>query len=219
MTWFSPSWQLSTLWPLAHPSPSRMGRRTEKQQQSLEGWDKGSLLGQQGRGKTINNSTDNRYSQWVITENNLLIPRPTNRTLSLSQSHTEPAPARLAPFYGEHDVTWYGIAPGQLGSPVLALCEINSVLARTRTLSTPYSIPSTSCPDYFTDLIPLTLRAIALKCLSSSFSPWLLGSICHYSLSEQEQWCVLLDCCTLHPEFSRPVYLVWSMITVWMSKM
>ena len=27
-----------------------------------------------------------------------------------------------------------------------------------------------------------------------------LGSICHYSLSEQEQWCVLLDCCTLHPE-------------------
>ena len=57
----------------------------------------------------------------------------TDRTLSLSQSHTEPAPARLAPFYGEHDVTWYGIAPSQLGSPVLALCEINSVLARTRT--------------------------------------------------------------------------------------
>ena len=57
----------------------------------------------------------------------------TDQTLNPSRSHAEPAPARLAPFYGEHDVTWYGIAPGQLGSPVLALCEINSVLARTRT--------------------------------------------------------------------------------------
>ena len=120
--------------PLTDPSPGGLGKKPEKQRQSLEGWDKGSLLGQQGRGKTTKNSTDNRYSQWVITENNLPIRRPTDQTLSLSQSHTEPTPAQLAPFYGEHDITWYGIAPGQLGSPVLALCEINSILARTRTV-------------------------------------------------------------------------------------
>ena len=133
------------------PPPAGWGGEWENQRQSLAGWGKERARERE----TINNSTDNRYSQWVIKKNNLLIRQPTDWTLSLSQSHTEPAPARLAPFYGEHDVTWYGIAPGQLGSPVLAPCEINSVLARTRTLSTPYSIPSMSCPDYFTDTILL----------------------------------------------------------------
>ena len=80
--WFSPSQQLSTTQLLAYSSPGGVGRRMEKERQSLVGWGKDSLLGQQRERETINNSTDNRYSQWVITESNLPIPQLTDRTLT-----------------------------------------------------------------------------------------------------------------------------------------
>ena len=131
----------------------------------------------------------------------------------------------------EHDIIQYWISPWLVWVsypscvPSQLLVKINSIPAEPRTLSTPYSIPSTSCLDptlsnYLPSLFlslreryihihiyhSLSLWAIPLTCLLNSFNPWLWGSICLNSLSGQEKWCVVLDCCMLHLELVAGVF-------------
>lgn len=60
------------------------------------------------------------------------------------------------------DMRWYRIMSRSYPWPPLAVAKINPVLARTRTLSTPCSIPSIACPDttHFNYIYVYTSRGI-----------------------------------------------------------
>jgi len=135
----------------AAPPPARVRRRMERNRQKLVGRDKGSLTEQQTEG-TVTTTIQIRRKH-----NQTAQPRePLSRTAAAACSPAARIPAALLPPTGiPHDGTWYGIPgsvwPGVVSPPGCVPSwipvKINPVLAKPRTLSTPYSIPSTSCPD------------------------------------------------------------------------
>ena len=67
MLWFSPSRQLSTMWPLAHSFSLQWDvEENWKKKVKLVGWDKDSLLGQQRERKTTTTVLTKEYTKQVM---------------------------------------------------------------------------------------------------------------------------------------------------------
>jgi len=148
MLWFGCGWQQKCH--AAAPPPARVRRRMERSRQKLVGRDKGSLTEQQTKGTgTTTIQIRGKHNRNHMTHRAALLDR---RCTLLSRERV-PA-AQLPPTGTHHDGTWYGIPcsvwPGWVSPPGCApswiLVKINPLLAEPRALSTPYSIPSTSCP-------------------------------------------------------------------------
>jgi len=133
---------------IAHP-PTGMWRRMERQRQKFMGQDKGSLTEQQKK-RMVTTILRRRIYK---TNSEMYRATLTAQCPAHSQAASHFPPASSSPGT-QHDVTWYRIPysvwPGWVSQsgcvPSRLLVKINPVLAEHRTLSTPYSVPSTSCP-------------------------------------------------------------------------
>jgi len=139
---------------VAAPPPAAVRRRIERKRQKLVGRDKGSLTEQQTEGTGATTIEIRRkHDETDRTTDPLSRTAPLLHTPEPRVSSCRAAPPTGTP----HDGTWYGIPccgwpgwgwvspPGC--APSWIPVTINPVLATPRTLSTPYSIPSMSCPD------------------------------------------------------------------------
>jgi len=136
--------------PSATPPPAGVGRRMERKRQKLVGQDKGSLTEQQTKPK-VTTTIQRRRTYKTNSE----MQRATLTARCPARSCTATAfPPASSLTRAQHDGTGYGIPcsvwPGWVSPPGCVpswlLVKINPVLAEPRILSTPYSIPSTSCP-------------------------------------------------------------------------
>jgi len=151
----------------------------ERNRQKLVGRDKGSLTEQQTKGTVtttiwimrIHKTKQNSQSR---SHRPLLPCAPKPRVSSHHAAPPSPEPSMTA-----HGMEYPALF-GQLGSacpavslpgfPSWILVKINPVLAKPRTLSTTYSIPSTSCPG-----LPFPSRSPPLL-LSPDIIPLVYGS-------------------------------------------
>ena len=122
----------------------------ERKWQKLVGRDKGSLTEQQTKWTATKTILIRR-----IYKTNSEMHGTTLTTWCLKRSWATTTSPLPAPSPGaQHDGTWYWIPcyvwPGWVSQPSCAPSwipvKINPILAEPRTLPTPYSIPSTSCP-------------------------------------------------------------------------
>jgi len=135
----------------AAPPPTAVRRRMERNRQKPEGRDKGSLTEQQTKATATTTVQIRGKHNTNRTAQRAALP---NRLRLRSRAASEFSPPRFPP--PEPSMTAHGMeypAPfGQVGVrlpscvPSWIPVKINPVLAKPRTLSTTYSIPSTSCP-------------------------------------------------------------------------
>jgi len=148
--------------PRGHPSPHWGAEENgKKQAETVVGQDKGSLAEQQTKGT----ATTTIQIRRIHRTNRRTEPAEQNRSLEPErtapllcppepqESSRPPAPSPPEPNvtahgYGIPSSVWPGwgwVSPAGC-APSWSPVKINPVLAKPRTLSTPYSIPSTSCP-------------------------------------------------------------------------
>jgi len=116
----------------------------------LLGRDKGSLTEQQTMGPVTKPTIQIRGKQNRLQREQLSLTRPPHHAPKLQVSSRR---STSSPTGTQRDGTWYGIPcsvwPGEVSPPGYVpswiLVKINPVLAKPRTLSISYSIPSTSC--------------------------------------------------------------------------
>jgi len=157
----------------AAPPPAGVRRRMKRNRQKPVGRDKGRLTEQQTKGNRNNNGTNKeKTQQWTVrprqplsrTAPAPLPPRPQVSSRRAGSPHRNPAWCHMVWNTGLCLARWGQPPPGCV--PSWSPVKINPVLAKPRTLSTPYSIPSTSCPGpplsswsppllLFPDIIPL----------------------------------------------------------------
>jgi len=135
----------------AAPPPAGGRRRMKRKRQKLVGWDKSSLTEQETEGTVTTTVQIRRKHNNESRDPDSRSPEQ-DPGAAPSQAASESPPRRPSPTGTPHDVTWHGI-PGSVWSggvsphpPAVPLPGVWWKLTLSWTLSTPYSIPSTSCP-------------------------------------------------------------------------
>jgi len=148
LVWLRPATKAPRGW----HTPAGVRRRMERNRQKLVGLDKCSLTEQQTKGTGTTTIQIRRKHNTNRTTHRAVLSQTGPAPLLLSHERVPGNP--LPPTRSQHDGTWYGIPcsvwSGWVSPPSCAPSwipvKINPVLAKPRTLSTPYSVPSTSCP-------------------------------------------------------------------------
>jgi len=134
------------------PPPRGVRRRMERNRQKLVGRDKGSLTEQQTKGTATTtiqirgiHRTDRSTPQTRSPGQDRRCTLPSSKWVPAALPHPEPSVMshgmEYRALFGQ-----VGSAPTPRCAPSWSPVKINPVLAKPRTLPTPYSIPSTSCP-------------------------------------------------------------------------
>ncbi len=112
------------------------------------------------------------YSLWPVWVNYLSVFCPASRICTLTRLGKPDSVLGLINNNWYHQGVYQHSSHPKSKTHQLLRGKINSIPAKTRTVSTPYSIPSTSCVYIYThiDVTP-SIYGLSLQSLLSSFSP------------------------------------------------